>query len=190
LLLPRCRRSYKVALLNELIVRAMIKMKMALLHRIGLANIILEEMVMPELLQRDPTAENLADALVAITMVARPAATVRRLRPFGCDHGDRHCGAERARRRHHCGGRAARVSRVAIARRRRRAVADGRGSRRRRLASLERPPGRSGAFRSRPLQEHHTLDLCSLAAAVGMSAWAAISLASAQRERHWRERQV
>jgi lipid-A-disaccharide synthase len=66
--LPRCRRSYKVALLNELIVRAMIKVKMALLHRIGLANIILEEMVMPELLQRDPTAENLADALVAITM--------------------------------------------------------------------------------------------------------------------------
>jgi lipid-A-disaccharide synthase len=33
---------------------------------VGLANIILDEMVMPELLQRQATAKNLADALVAI----------------------------------------------------------------------------------------------------------------------------
>jgi lipid-A-disaccharide synthase len=57
-----------VTLLNELIIRAMIKMKMASLHRVGLANVILDEMAMPELLQRNVTAENLADALVAITM--------------------------------------------------------------------------------------------------------------------------
>jgi lipid-A-disaccharide synthase len=60
--------TYKVTLLEELIVRAMVKMKMASLHRVGLANIILDEDAMPELLQRDATAENLADALVAITM--------------------------------------------------------------------------------------------------------------------------
>jgi lipid-A-disaccharide synthase len=60
--------TYKVTLLNELIVRAMVKMKIASLHRVGLANIILDENAMPELLQRDATAENLADALVAITM--------------------------------------------------------------------------------------------------------------------------
>jgi lipid-A-disaccharide synthase len=57
-----------VTLLIELIVRAMIKKKMAWLRRVGLANVILDEMAMPELLQRNATAENLADALVAITM--------------------------------------------------------------------------------------------------------------------------
>jgi lipid-A-disaccharide synthase len=54
--------AYKVTLLEELIARAMIKVKM-----VGLANIILDEMAMPELLQRRATAENLANALVAIT---------------------------------------------------------------------------------------------------------------------------
>jgi lipid-A-disaccharide synthase len=54
--------AYKVTLLEELIARAMIKAKM-----VGLANIILDEMVMPELLQHDATAENLADALAAVT---------------------------------------------------------------------------------------------------------------------------
>jgi lipid-A-disaccharide synthase len=44
-----------------LIARTMIKVKM-----VGLANIILGEMVMPELLQRAATADNLADALAAI----------------------------------------------------------------------------------------------------------------------------
>jgi len=53
--------AYKVTLVEELIVRALVKMKM-----VGLANIILDEMVMPELLQRQATAKNLADALVAI----------------------------------------------------------------------------------------------------------------------------
>jgi lipid-A-disaccharide synthase len=53
--------AYKVTLLEELIARALVKVKM-----VGLANIILEEMVMPELLQRQATAKNLADALVAI----------------------------------------------------------------------------------------------------------------------------
>jgi lipid-A-disaccharide synthase len=53
--------AYKVPLLEELIVRATVKVKMA-----GLVNIILGEMAMPELLQRDATAENLADALVAV----------------------------------------------------------------------------------------------------------------------------
>ena len=45
----------------ELIIRALVKAKMA-----GLANIILDEMIMPELLQRQATAKNLADALVAL----------------------------------------------------------------------------------------------------------------------------
>jgi lipid-A-disaccharide synthase len=54
---------YKVPLLEELIVRAMATAKM-----VGLANIVLDDMVMPELLQRDATAENLADALVAVTI--------------------------------------------------------------------------------------------------------------------------
>jgi lipid-A-disaccharide synthase len=54
--------AYKVALLEELIVRAMIKTKMA-----GLANIILDEMVMPELIQRDATPESLSEALAAVT---------------------------------------------------------------------------------------------------------------------------
>ena len=54
--------AYKVTPLEELIARAMIKVKM-----VGLANIILDEMVMPELLQQEATAENLADALVAVT---------------------------------------------------------------------------------------------------------------------------
>jgi lipid-A-disaccharide synthase len=55
--------AYKVSLLEELIGHAMIKVKMA-----GLVNIILDEMVMLELLQRQATAENLADALTAITV--------------------------------------------------------------------------------------------------------------------------
>ncbi len=54
--------AYKVALLEAVIVRAMIKVRM-----VGLANIILDEMAMPELLQYDATAEKLADALVAVT---------------------------------------------------------------------------------------------------------------------------
>jgi lipid-A-disaccharide synthase len=54
--------AYRVTLLEEVIARTMIKVKM-----VGLANIILDEMAMPELLQRDATAERLADALVAIT---------------------------------------------------------------------------------------------------------------------------
>jgi lipid-A-disaccharide synthase len=53
--------AYKVTLLEELIARALVKVK-----SVGLANIILDEMVMPELLQRQATAENLADTLVAI----------------------------------------------------------------------------------------------------------------------------
>jgi lipid-A-disaccharide synthase len=54
--------AYKVTLLEEVIARAMIKVKM-----VGLANIVLGEMAMPELLQRDATAENLAAALMAVT---------------------------------------------------------------------------------------------------------------------------
>lgn len=53
--------AYKVTLMEELIARALVKVKM-----VGLANIILGEMIMPELLQRQATAKNLADALVAI----------------------------------------------------------------------------------------------------------------------------
>src|SRR5215471_21146470 len=53
--------AYRVTLFEELIIRALIRVKMA-----GLANIILDEMVMPKLLQRQGTAKNLADALVAI----------------------------------------------------------------------------------------------------------------------------
>jgi lipid-A-disaccharide synthase len=53
--------AYKVSLLEEVVARTMIKVKM-----VGLANIILDEMATPELLQRDATAENLADALVAV----------------------------------------------------------------------------------------------------------------------------
>jgi lipid-A-disaccharide synthase len=55
--------AYKVTLLEEVIARAMIQVKM-----VGLANIILDEMVMPELLQHEATAENLADALTAVTV--------------------------------------------------------------------------------------------------------------------------
>jgi lipid-A-disaccharide synthase len=54
--------AYKVSVLEEIIARTMIKVRM-----VGLANIILDEMAMPELLQREATAENLAAALVAIT---------------------------------------------------------------------------------------------------------------------------
>ncbi|HMA73789.1 MAG TPA: lipid-A-disaccharide synthase [Xanthobacteraceae bacterium] len=53
--------AYKVTLVEELIARAMVKVK-----TVGLANIILGEMVMPELLQWQATAKNLADALIAI----------------------------------------------------------------------------------------------------------------------------
>jgi lipid-A-disaccharide synthase len=53
--------AYKVTLVEELIIRALARAKM-----VGLANIILDEMIMPELLQRQATAKNLADALVAI----------------------------------------------------------------------------------------------------------------------------
>lgn len=53
--------AYKVALVEELIARALVKVKM-----VGLANIILNEMIMPELLQRHATAKNLAAALIAI----------------------------------------------------------------------------------------------------------------------------
>ncbi len=54
--------AYKVTLFEELVVRALVRVRM-----IGLANIILDEVIMPELLQRQATATNLADALVAIT---------------------------------------------------------------------------------------------------------------------------
>lgn len=54
--------AYKVTVVEEMIARALVKVEM-----VGLANIILDEMVMPELLQRQASAENLADALVAIT---------------------------------------------------------------------------------------------------------------------------
>jgi lipid-A-disaccharide synthase len=53
--------AYKVTLLEELIARTLVKFDM-----IGLANIILGEKVMPELLQREASAEHLADALVTI----------------------------------------------------------------------------------------------------------------------------
>jgi len=53
--------AYKVTLFEELIARALVRVKM-----VALANIILDDMIMPELLQRQATAKNLADALVAI----------------------------------------------------------------------------------------------------------------------------
>jgi lipid-A-disaccharide synthase len=53
--------AYKVTLFEELIARALVRVRM-----VGLANIILDEVIMPELLQRQATANNLADALVAI----------------------------------------------------------------------------------------------------------------------------
>jgi lipid-A-disaccharide synthase len=57
--------AYKVTLLEELIIRRMIKV-----NTVGLANIILggEKAVMPELLQREATAENLANALIEVTV--------------------------------------------------------------------------------------------------------------------------
>jgi len=58
--------AYKVTLVEELIIRALARAKM-----VGLANIILDEMIMPELLQRQATARNLADALVAIARDSR-----------------------------------------------------------------------------------------------------------------------
>jgi lipid-A-disaccharide synthase len=53
--------AYKVTLLEEMIARTFVKVKM-----IGLANIILGEKFMPELLQRAASPENLADALIEI----------------------------------------------------------------------------------------------------------------------------
>jgi lipid-A-disaccharide synthase len=53
--------AYKVTILEEMIARALIKVRM-----VGLANIILNEKVMPELLQRHATASGLAEALVSI----------------------------------------------------------------------------------------------------------------------------
>jgi lipid-A-disaccharide synthase len=53
--------AYKVTLLEEVIARTFVKVPM-----VGLANIILDEKVMPELLQRQATPENLADALMEI----------------------------------------------------------------------------------------------------------------------------
>ena len=53
--------AYKVTLFEELIARALVRVRM-----VGLANIILDEVIMPELLQRQATANNLAEALVAI----------------------------------------------------------------------------------------------------------------------------
>jgi lipid-A-disaccharide synthase len=53
--------AYRVALFEELIARALVNT-----DTIGLANLILGEKVMPELLQRDATPQNLADALVPL----------------------------------------------------------------------------------------------------------------------------
>jgi lipid-A-disaccharide synthase len=53
--------AYRVALIEELIVRATIQVSM-----VGLANLILGDKAMPELLQRQATPENLAGALAAI----------------------------------------------------------------------------------------------------------------------------
>jgi lipid-A-disaccharide synthase len=53
--------AYRVALFEELIARALVKT-----DTIGLANLILGEKIMPELLQRNATAQNLADALVPL----------------------------------------------------------------------------------------------------------------------------
>jgi lipid-A-disaccharide synthase len=53
--------AYRVTLLEEMIARALITS-----DKVGLANIILGEKAMPELLQRDATPENLAARLVAL----------------------------------------------------------------------------------------------------------------------------
>ena len=53
--------AYKVALVEEIIARALVTAPM-----IGLANIVLGEPVMPELLQRQATPRRLADALVPL----------------------------------------------------------------------------------------------------------------------------
>jgi len=53
--------AYKVAIVEELIARALVKVPM-----VGLANLILGERIMPELLQRHATPENLAAALVPL----------------------------------------------------------------------------------------------------------------------------
>jgi lipid-A-disaccharide synthase len=53
--------AYRVSLLEEMIIRALIST-----DKVGLANIILGEKAMPELLQRDATPEKLAAHLVAL----------------------------------------------------------------------------------------------------------------------------
>jgi lipid-A-disaccharide synthase len=53
--------AYRVALFEELIARALVKT-----DTIGLANLILGEKIMPELLQREATPQSLADALVPL----------------------------------------------------------------------------------------------------------------------------
>ncbi len=67
--------AYKVALIEELIVRATIQVSM-----VGLANLILGDKAMPELLQRQATPENLADALVAI--IGNTPARQRQMEAF------------------------------------------------------------------------------------------------------------
>src|SRR6266436_1688488 len=64
--------AYKVTLFEELIARALVRVKM-----VGLANIILDDMIMPELLQRQASAKNLADALVAIIEIGNAVPSER-----------------------------------------------------------------------------------------------------------------
>jgi lipid-A-disaccharide synthase len=53
--------AYKVAIMEELIARTLVKLNM-----VGLANTILDEPVMPEFLQRRATPARLADTLIAV----------------------------------------------------------------------------------------------------------------------------
>jgi lipid-A-disaccharide synthase len=69
--------AYRVALIEELIVRATIQVSM-----VGLANLILGDKVMPELLQRQATPENLAEALAAL--IGNTPARQRQIEAFQC----------------------------------------------------------------------------------------------------------
>ena len=66
-----------------------------------LANLVLGENVIPELLQSDGTPERLAEALLPLSLRHAAAATPDRgLRPARCHHGHRRRGAERQGRGH------------------------------------------------------------------------------------------
>ena len=86
--------GYKVSLIEELVGRLLIKVPSVIL-----ANLVLQENVVPEFLQRDCTPEKLAQALLPLLSdFAGAPPPGRRFCPIGPADGDRHRAAQRAGR--------------------------------------------------------------------------------------------